>query len=54
MQIAIALYPRLTALDALGPYAVLSQIPGSGPTVEADVYRALQDARARSLPGALV
>ncbi|MRX45218.1 alpha-L-rhamnosidase [Agromyces kandeliae] len=33
---------------------MLSQIPGSGPTVEADVYRALQDARARSLPGALV
>lgn len=29
MQIAIVLYPELTALDAMGPYAVLSQIPGA-------------------------
>ncbi|MCP4434835.1 MAG: DJ-1/PfpI family protein [Actinomycetia bacterium] len=29
MQIAIALYPELTALDAMGPYAVLSQLPGA-------------------------
>lgn len=28
MQIAIALYPRLTMLDAIGPYQVLSQVPG--------------------------
>lgn len=27
MRIAIALYPELTALDALGPYAVLSHLP---------------------------
>jgi transcriptional regulator GlxA family with amidase domain len=27
MQIAIGLYPELTALDAMGPYAVLSQLP---------------------------
>ena len=31
MQIAIALFPRFTALDAIGPYQVLSQVP------EADV-----------------
>jgi transcriptional regulator GlxA family with amidase domain len=29
MEIAIVLYPELTALDAMGPYAVLSQLPGS-------------------------
>ncbi|MGI9577469.1 MAG: DJ-1/PfpI family protein [Microthrixaceae bacterium] len=29
MQIAIVLYPELTALDAMGPYAVLSQLPGA-------------------------
>lgn len=29
MKIAIVLYPELTALDAMGPYAVLSQIPGA-------------------------
>lgn len=28
MQIAIALYPGLTVLDAIGPYQVLSQVPG--------------------------
>jgi transcriptional regulator GlxA family with amidase domain len=28
MQIALALYPRLTMLDAIGPYQVLSQVPG--------------------------
>ncbi len=27
MQIAIALFDRLTALDAMGPYAVLTQLP---------------------------
>ncbi|MBW8793972.1 MAG: DJ-1/PfpI family protein [Streptomyces sp.] len=29
MQIAIALYDRFTALDAVGPYETLSRIPGS-------------------------
>jgi transcriptional regulator GlxA family with amidase domain len=29
MDIAILLYPRLTALDAIGPYEVLSRIPGA-------------------------
>jgi transcriptional regulator GlxA family with amidase domain len=28
VQIAIGLYPELTALDAIGPYQVLTQIPG--------------------------
>jgi putative intracellular protease/amidase len=28
MHIAIALYPRFTALDAVGPYTVLSITPG--------------------------
>ena len=29
MQIAILLYDRLTALDAIGPYDVLSRVPGA-------------------------
>lgn len=29
MQIAIALYPRFTALDTVGPYDVLSRLPGA-------------------------
>ena len=29
MQIAIMLYPQMTALDAVGPYEVLSRIPGA-------------------------
>jgi putative intracellular protease/amidase len=28
-QIAIVLYPGLTALDALGPYEVLKMLPGA-------------------------
>ena len=28
MQIAIGLYPEFTALDAIGPYQVFTQIPG--------------------------
>ena len=27
MQIAIGLYPEFTALDAIGPYQVLTQVP---------------------------
>jgi transcriptional regulator GlxA family with amidase domain len=33
MQIAIGLYPGFTALDAIGPYQVLTQVPDSGVTV---------------------
>ena len=29
MQIAILLYDRFTALDAIGPYEVLSRLPGA-------------------------
>jgi putative intracellular protease/amidase len=29
MNIAIVLYPRFTALDAIGPYEVLSRLPGA-------------------------
>ena len=29
MQIAILLYDRFTALDAVGPYEILSRIPGA-------------------------
>ncbi|MCB0977147.1 MAG: DJ-1/PfpI family protein [Acidimicrobiales bacterium] len=29
MQIAIALYPRFTSLDAIGPYEVFSEVPGA-------------------------
>jgi transcriptional regulator GlxA family with amidase domain len=29
MQIAIGLYPEFTALDAIGPYQVLTQVPGA-------------------------
>jgi putative intracellular protease/amidase len=32
MKIAILLYQRLTALDAIGPYEVLSRLPGSSLT----------------------
>ncbi|TCK21693.1 DJ-1/PfpI family protein [Pseudonocardia endophytica] len=31
MQIAIPLYPRLTVLDAVGPYEVLQRVPGFVP-----------------------
>jgi putative intracellular protease/amidase len=29
MQIAIVLYPGMTALDAIGPYEVLRSLPGA-------------------------
>ena len=32
MNIAILLYERLTALDAIGPYEVLSRLPGASLT----------------------
>jgi transcriptional regulator GlxA family with amidase domain len=31
VQIALALYPRLTALDVIGPYEVLQRVPGLDP-----------------------
>ena len=38
MQIAIVLYPGFTALDAIGPYQVLSLLPGAEP-----VFTAVKD-----------
>jgi len=32
MQIAVLLYDRFTALDAVGPYDVLGRIPGAALT----------------------
>ena len=29
MDIAIVVFPQLTALDALGPYQVLTRLPGA-------------------------
>ncbi|HEY2631092.1 MAG TPA: DJ-1/PfpI family protein, partial [Solirubrobacteraceae bacterium] len=36
MDIAILIYPRFTALDAVGPYEVLSRIPGAKVTFVAE------------------
>ncbi len=36
MEIAILLYPRFTALDAVGPYEVLGRIPGARVTFVAE------------------
>ena len=36
MDIAVALYPGFTALDAIGPYEVLSQLPGWAVTFVAE------------------
>jgi putative intracellular protease/amidase len=36
MQIAILIYDRLTALDAIGPYEVLSRLPGAKVTFVAE------------------
>ena len=36
MEIAIPLYDRFTALDAVGPYEVLSRLPGARVTFVAD------------------
>ena len=43
MQIAIPLYDRFTALDAIGPYEVLSRLPGARVTFVGDRGRPLQD-----------
>ncbi|HWX87142.1 MAG TPA: DJ-1/PfpI family protein [Solirubrobacteraceae bacterium] len=36
MDIAILIYPRFTALDAVGPYEVLSRLPGASVTFVAE------------------
>jgi transcriptional regulator GlxA family with amidase domain len=36
MEIAVVLYPRFTALDAIGPYEVLSRLPGAKLTFVAE------------------
>ncbi len=38
MQIAIALFPQLTALDAIGPYEVLQRLPGATVTFVGDEH----------------
>lgn len=43
MQIAIALYDRFTALDAIGPYQVLSSMPGAEVVFVADRTGPLRD-----------
>jgi transcriptional regulator GlxA family with amidase domain len=43
MQIAIGLYPGFTALDAIGPYAVFTNVPGVDVVVCADRKGALAD-----------
>ena len=48
MQIAIPLFDRLTALDAIGPYEVLSRLPGAEV-----VFVAAQPGRKRTDTGAL-
>jgi transcriptional regulator GlxA family with amidase domain len=43
VQIAIGLYPGFTALDAIGPYQVLSQLPGADVVVCAAARGPLRD-----------
>jgi putative intracellular protease/amidase len=43
MQIAIGLYPGFTALDAIGPYQVLSQLPGAQVVLCAERRERLDD-----------
>ena len=43
MQIAIGLYPGFTALDAIGPYAVFTSVPGADIVVCADRKGMLAD-----------
>ena len=43
MQIAIGLYPGFTALDAIGPYAVFTSVPGADVVVCADQKGMLAD-----------
>jgi transcriptional regulator GlxA family with amidase domain len=43
MQYAIALYPGFTALDAIGPYQVLTQVPGTETVLVAEQRGRLTD-----------
>ena len=43
MQIAIGLYPGFTALDAIGPYAVFTSVPGAEVVVCAEQKGLLAD-----------
>jgi transcriptional regulator GlxA family with amidase domain len=43
MQIAIALYPGFTALDAIGPYQVFTNMPGAELVLVAEQYGRLDD-----------
>ena len=43
MQIAIGLYPGFTALDAIGPYQVFSNLPGAEVVLCAEEKGALED-----------
>ena len=43
MDIAIPLYDRFTALDAIGPYEVLSRMPDSRRDLRRHRGRAIQD-----------
>ena len=43
MQIAIGLYPRFTALDAIGPYQVLTNLPGAQVVIVAEHKGVLAD-----------
>jgi len=43
MQIAVGLYPGFTALDAIGPYAVFTNVPGADVVVCAEKKGALAD-----------
>ena len=43
MQIAIGLYPGFTALDAIGPYQVLSNLPGAEVVICAEERGRLDD-----------
>ncbi|HVM41765.1 MAG TPA: DJ-1/PfpI family protein [Acidimicrobiia bacterium] len=42
MDIAVLVYPRLTVLDAVGPYEVLSRIPGATVTFVAETKGAVR------------
>ena len=43
MQIAVVLFPRFTALDMVGPYEVLSFLPGAEPILVAQQRGPVQD-----------
>ena len=43
MDIAIVVFPQLTALDALGPYQVLTRLPGAEVTFVADQRGEVRD-----------